>query len=208
MAGLVHSPIGHKFTPRSTPLHVVELLLVLLRASFSEMGEADFPFRYAQDSKDTKLFIDTPFNAINLQTGGRPSIIVARGPLSYSQQAVNNSAVHALKTGNEAKTSLMDAGFEFRVMARKPEEVEIVAHELMNVLVTCIDLLPKLTSIHKVLGLSLGVVGKMEQDEAMYACNIFMPCQVKYLWVAMPEQVILKAIDLSLNGSHSLLETT
>lgn len=206
MANRVMAPVGHNITPRSTPVHILELLLVLLRVAFSEMGGANFPFRYSKNSAESKIFIDTPYNLVTNQTGGRPGVIVARGPANLSQQMVNHKAAQSMQTMSQAKTTLADAGFEFRIISRKPEEADILANEVLNVLLTCSEMLPKMTSIHKIQGFSLGVVGKLEQDETMYACSILMSCLVRYLWVDIPEQNILNSIQLTLNERTLLIE--
>ena len=199
-------PAGHWLTPRSTPTHIAELLLVLMRAAFAEIGGDTFPFKYTKDSATTKIFIDTPFNLATKQLGGKPMLIVARGPAAVAKQVLNHRAGQSLNTGSQSKTTLADAGFEIRCISKKPEEAEILANEVTNILVTCSELLPKITSIHDIRGINLGVVGKMEQDETVYACSVLMSCGIRYLWVDIPEQNILKAIQLTLNETTTLIE--
>jgi hypothetical protein len=198
-------PVGHKDTPRTTPLHVYQLVMQLLRITLSsEERPADAPFVYTDDPRTTEVFLDTEFNKEAKLYGAKPLLIVSRGAVSSNPIALGDLAEGSFSRTLRNKTSLVSSSVEIKTIARHSAEVDLLSQIIYSFLISCRTVLPALTSMHQIQSISLTPVAAYEEDDHMYYTQATFSYVMQYQWTWDMAPVLLNAIGLHINEKHTL----
>jgi hypothetical protein len=187
-------PVGHSYTAYGTPMHVAQLALLMLKATFAELGGNDYQFKFTNDFNTTGILIDTQYNKDSYMYGRKPALIVNRGAISSQQFAIGDRAVHNLKTNNEVRSSLVNSGVEVKIISKASMEVEILSNEVFNFLLMCRRVFPNILGLHSADTPGLTPITPYEQDDSMYYCVGSLPFSMQYKWVHLVPQTILDNI--------------
>lgn len=193
-------PIGNTLIPVGTPLHVTNLVTVLLKATFATLGSPDYPFRYTDDIHTTGLMVDSVFNKDSEYWGKKPFVIVSGGDISNTVLATGDIGGIGKHTQNKSKTSMINSSVNFHIASKLNGEVDILRNEIFNFLTTCRTLLPQLTGLHNVNNTAVSPVGQFEQDGPTYFSNGLLAYTIQYKWSDTIPQNILKSVQLNENG--------
>ena len=192
-------PIGNQLTPRTTPLHVYQLVLVLLQMTFEEL-EDTHPFRYRPDPDTTGIFFDTVYNKDSEVYGGKPVIVVSRGGVSTSPTVTGDRGLTNNLTGHQLKTGLVSSSVTVKIISSNPGMVDILSNEVFNTLTAIRTLLPSLTSISTVSSFSLSEIAKYEESDVMYYCVAGMSYNMQYKWTHKTKAELLNSISIYLRA--------
>lgn len=195
-------PKGHKLVPRSTPLHVFQLLMQLLKVTFENLGDSTYPYR--------NVVFDTTYNKESLKTGTKPLIVVSCGDVSTQPIVLQDIAAANVKTFNSYKTTLVSSSVVIKVISPNKTEVEIISNEVFNFLSASRVILPKLTTILRISSISMTQVNKVYRDLPQYYVQCSMSYEMQYLWTHIIPQTLLESaiaqisIDYTPVGVHVL----
>ena len=195
-------PVGHKYIPYGTPMHVAQLTLVLLKATFAELGDETYPFRYTQDFGTTGVVIDTQLNKHSEIYGLKPAIIVNRGPVNGQQIAVGDKALQNQVNNNSQLSALIQSSVDIKIISKVSSEVDFLSNEVFNFLLMSRKLFPQLLGLNVASPPSLSPIASMEQDDSMFYCVATMPFSMQYKWVHLVPQVILNNIGFYMNEKY------
>lgn len=194
---MVRPPVGHKYTPKTTPLHVYQLVMQLLKITFTRLsGEEDFPFTYTDDPKTTGISLDTIFSKESPNYGVRPLVIVSRGNISSQPSSMGDMAESYLSQTREDKTSLVQSNVTIKTLSKRSGEVDILSNIIYGFLVSCRTVLPSLTSIHQIKSMDMSPVSTLEGDDHMYYTQASMEYVMQYQWTWDFTPVLLEGIGL------------
>lgn len=206
---MVSSPKGHKFTPRSTPLHVAQLVMQLLRYTMESWSEdADYPFTYTSDYQTTKVLLDTAYNKESQVHRTKPLVLVNRGAQQTQSVCLGDTAFSSSKENFKNKTALVNSAVNLTAIGAKSAEVDLLASELFNFLVSTRTVLPGLTSIHKINSVDLGPVSAFEEDTRLYSCQASLTYSMQYKWVWSTENTQLNGINTFINDTLNSILTS
>lgn len=193
-------PYGSKFTPRSTPYHVMELVLQLLRITFRDVEYAVFPFRYSDDFNQTKILIDTSYNKQSEVAGAKPQLVVSHGDSGSQSISTGDVAQKDWFSCATSKTSLVTSSCMVRAIAKNYNDADLLANEVFNFFMACRTFLPgKLTSIQQIQNISMTQVIPFTQDDTMYQGIVSIVYQLQYKWVQIVTPKVLEGYQLYLN---------
>jgi hypothetical protein len=195
----VDKPIGHKYSAYATPMHITQLSLVMLKATFAELGEEGFVFRFTQDFNTTGVVIDTTYNKESEIYGKKPAIIVNRGGVSSQQISTSDLAGQNINTSAALKTSLVTASLIIKILSKMQSEVDYLSNEVFNFLLMCRSVFPSLMGLHRVEHPTLSEISVTEQDDTMYYCVASLPYSMQYKWTHLVPQNILNSIGFYVN---------
>jgi hypothetical protein len=192
-------PVGSSLTPYSTPMHVYQLVLQLLRETFATMGGDDYPFRYTPDFETTRILVDTIYNKDSEAFGKKPLLVVSRGGIGMAPTVIGDRGTMNLRTSAGTYTTLVSSSVNVKVIGRTQATTDILANEVFNFLTTCRTLLPRLTAVHTVQGINLSEIGPLEQDDSLFVCIASLNYAMQYRWVQIDPVLLLKGIDFYVN---------
>lgn len=195
-------PQGNTLTPYGTPLHVSELMLLLLKQTFAEFPE-QHPLHYDEDASRSSLAFDVSLNKDSAQYGHKPLIVVARGvqstaPIVVGDLAANTLALHAKKS-----TGLVSASLDIRMLSRHKGEVEILAQHVFGFCLLCRTILPHLLGVHMVDSINLSPVARFDQDDAMFLAQLDMNYSMQYKWDHTVEVNLLRAVQTRIETAET-----
>lgn len=195
-------PKGHKYTPSYTPYHVVHLSVALLKATFSNLGDEDYPFKYNSDFKQSGIAIDTVYNREAKLIGKKPTIAIARGAVNASQISTGDHALPDFPRPQSIKSNLITSSVDYRVSARTYSECDILSNEVYNFLITCRTVLPKMVGILHVNNVALSPPMQTEQDDQIYVCTASFSYVMQYRWVHIDTEKLISSIHIFLNDNE------
>lgn len=195
-------PKGHEITPVYTPYHVVQLAIILLKATFNTIGPEDYPFRYDSDSHVSKISIDTVYNRAARIIGKKPTVAVTRSAIQSGQIVQGDLADGKYFAPEYVKTNLINSGLIFRISTRTFAECDIFSNELFNFLVACRTYLPKFTGIHHIQAINMGQPMQSEQDDTIYVSEAQLSYQMQYKWLQIDVQRLIESIHVFLNDEE------
>lgn len=191
-------PIGNKYIGRTSPLHVAQLVLLLLKEIFSDLEE-DHPFRYTDDFNTTRINFDTVFNKDSEVYGKKPLIIVSKGSITNNPQMVGDTASKDTQSLGSYRTSLIQSSTEIKVVARESMSVDILGQDIFTILMETRTAIPILTNIHSVTGIQAGIVSKLEEDDVNYYSTVSMSFLMQQLWTWQFDPLLLDSVSLKFN---------
>ena len=200
---MVALPIGNKYTPRSTPLHVSQLIRLYLEETCKSFAD-DHPFRYRSTWEDSAVLFDTVYNKESDTYGGKPLILVSSEGYSYSNVAQGDLAHVHINSMNSRKTAMVNSATIIKVIGDTYGSVDILANEVFNMLITARTLLPNVTTIHQITGISATPVATFDEGDHMYYSQITLSYIMQYLWIHVVPENILRSIDLTLNNNSTI----
>jgi len=177
-------PKGHKLVPRSTPLHVYQLLMLLLKETFSGLGD---PYNAVD--------FDITYNKESLKLGKKPLIVCGCGDIAHQNIALQDLATANIKTFNMGKTAMVASSFVVKVISPNKTEVEILSNEVLNYLIAARTFLPHFTTIHHIDSITCTQVNKVYRDLPQYYTQCSLSYVMQYLWTHIIEQIPLKAVE-------------
>lgn len=183
-------------------MHVAQLTLVMLKATFAELGEDDYPFRYTQDFSTTGIVIDTQLNKSSEVYGIKPALIVNRGGVNAQQIAIGDKALQNQINNNSQLSSLTQSSVEVKIISKASSEVDFLSNEVFNFLLMSRSIFPKMLGLHTASPPSLSQIIPMEQDDTMFYCVATMPFSMQYKWVHLITQNILNNIGFYINDKY------
>ena len=194
-------PVGNSLTPIGTPYHVSQLVLLLLKYTFANQSDPDFPFRYTDNYETTQIIFDTVFNKESEVVGKRPIIIVSRGDVSSQQVSLKDLSYNGplLNSPTYKKHSLVRSSVQIKILAKHSSEVDILSNEILNFLITCRTILPNLTSILHIDSINVTPVALFEDDGHLFYCIAMLSYVMQYKWIQIDATEILKEIALYFN---------
>lgn len=167
-------PIGHKLVPRATPLHVSQLFMLILKETFSTLGDETYPYR--------TIDFDTTYNKESLKLGKKPLVVVSCGDIVYQSAALRDIASVDIHTFNSYKTAIVNSSVITKVISPNKTEVEIIGNEVLNCLITCRTILPKLTTIVHIDSINMTQVNKVYRDLPQYYVQCTLAYTMQYIW--------------------------
>lgn len=88
---------------------------------------------------------------------------------------------------------------DIKVIAERPAEVDLISNEVFSFLTSCRTVLPGLTGIHQVEGVSAGPVSPFEDDDHLFFVQLEMPYVMPYKWDWSITPTLLGQIGLYIN---------
>lgn len=167
-------PIGHKLVPRSTPIHVSQLIQVLLKETFNTLGDETYPYR--------NIDFDTTYNKESLKGGKKPLVVVSCGDTTMQQISLGDVAAVHTPTWNHLKSSTVQSSVNIKVLSPNKAEVEIIGNELLNCLISIRTILPALTTILYVHTINMSQVNKVYRDLPHYYVQCTLTYTMQYIW--------------------------
>lgn len=202
---MIAAPTGHKFTPRSTPLHVAQLIMQLLRYTMESWSEdSDYPFKYTSDYQTTGVLLDTAFNKESKIHRTKPLVVVHRGGQQAQNLCLGDVAASDSYSNHKNKTTLVSSTVQVTSIGEKYAEVDLLASEMFNFLVSARTVLPGLTTIHRINALDLGPVSPFEEDTRLYSCSAVMSYSMQFKWVWSIDDDPLNGLGVFLNDEKRI----
>jgi len=196
-------PMGNAYIGRTTPLHVAQLVLLILKEAFLELEEGH-PFRFTEDFNTTRILFDTVFNKDSEAYGKKPAIIVSRGPINTTPLSMGDLAMKDVTTGNSMRSSMIQSSVGIKVIARESMSADILAQDTFAILMTTRTALPILTNVHSVTSLNVSPVNKYEENDALYFAEVTMSFVMQNMWTWEFEPTLLNSISLKFNEDTDL----
>lgn len=203
----MNRPKGNTLIPPSTPLHVADLVFLLVRETLTNPGSANWPFKISDDFDDSRVALDTVYNKDSGVFGKKPIIIVSRGGQSTSPVANADLAALNTYTWNKKESTIISSSVEIKVVSREPKEVDILSQHMYNFCAMLRVVLPGILGVLVVNSVSMTPVMPIEHEDHMYNCDISMNYQMQYIWRHEIPQIILKSIKMVLNEEISFITT-
>ena len=194
-------PVGNKILPKCTPLHVTDLVRLIIKETLASQDPTKFPFVFTDDYATSNVAIDSVFNKESEAYGKKPIIIISRGGQMGSPIVIGDLATMNIKTGNSRDTTMVRSSVEIKVLAKKPKEVDILSQHIFNTLVMSRTMLTGLLGVTMVDSVSMSQVSQLEQDDHMYFTAITMPYQMQYSWTNIIPQNVLASILIYVKGN-------
>lgn len=192
-------PRGNPLVPYGTPLHVAELTLALLRATFAALPE-EHPYRFTDNYATTGILFDTSYNKDSGAFGIKPLVVVSRGGQSTAPIMTGDMATLSKALERKAGTTLVSASLDIQVRGRAKAETEIVGQHVFGMLAACRTLLPELAGVHMAENLSLSPVVRDDQDDAQFVARLSLSYVMQYRWSAVFPVEPLRAVGLAVNS--------
>ncbi len=206
MSGENSLPVGNQYIPRTTPHHVAQLVLLLIRETFRSL-DTDHPLHYTDDFSTTGIHFDTVYNKESGVYGGKPLVLVSRGGLNTAPIAMGDRAFENLKANTSRSTGLVYSSIIVKALADSHGQAEILANEVFNMLITCRTFLPSLTSVLQLQNMSLSEVMEYDEGDHKYYATASVSYAMQYKWVTMPDEDLLTAVYLALRTNDLTLNT-
>lgn len=187
-------PIGSKYTPRGTPLHVSELMLLLVKQAFANLPNTN-PYRFCTSFEDTGVHIDMTLNKDSGIYGKKPIIIISRGPVRDQPMALGDMASMHMANAHVHRTGLISSSINFKVLSRAKMECEIVSQTLFNFLKQYRILLPSLIGLHSIESVDLSEVQRFEEDDEMFIGQLNWLYTMQMHWTQDHKTSVLRSIE-------------
>lgn len=194
-------PKGHSLIPRSTPLHVTQLVAQYLRIVLGSQPD-EYPFKWDSDNDKTGIVFDTVYNKESKVYGNRPLIIYHTGVMSCGVIMVDDLADQDIPRQNSLKSNYVTSSTNLKVLSRQFAEVEILKNELFSCLVAIRTFLPAITNIHIITDMTASEVQKFKMDESMYVCELRIGYTMQYMWKHLIPQEIMSDIIFRINETQ------
>lgn len=196
-------PVGNKYTPQTTPLHVSQLILLYLKETFRSFPEGH-PFTFLDDFENTGVAFDTVYNKESKIYGSKPIVIVSAGDFVYGNVALGDRASTHEPSMNYRQTSIVNSSVIIKVIGDHYGSIGILGNEIFNMLITARTLLPSVTSIHQVQGIHASQIASFDEGDHMYYQQIMLSYTMQYQWVHLVPQNILQSIALNMDSSGAV----
>ena len=191
-------PLGNPYLGRTTPLHVAQLVLLLLKEVFAEVEEGH-PFKYTDNFETTKIAFDTIFNKDSDVYGKKPTIIVSRGSVSTNPVVLGDLAAANGQLIKSIRTSLIQSSTEIKVISKKSMNADILAQDIFIILMSTRTMFPAITNVHSVTSVNASPVTKFEENDTLYYSTISMNFLMQYQWLWQIDTEVLNSISLKFN---------
>lgn len=189
-----HLPIGSRLTPRGTPLHVSELMLLLVKQAFANLPSSS-PYLFRTSYEDTGVHIDMALNKESGIYGKKPIIVLSRGPVRDQPMALGDVASARPTAGHVHRTGLVASSIGFKVLSRAKLECEVVAQTLFCILRQYRILLPSLLGLHSVDSVELSEVQRFEEDDEMFLAQLNWSYTMQMHWTEDHKAPVLLSIE-------------
>jgi hypothetical protein len=202
---MISPPVGHKLTPRTSPFHVYQLVLQLLKLTFKDISEdPNYPFRLTDDPETTGVFVAATMDKNTKMYGAKPVILVSRGAMSTQQLVIGDRAQAALGLAESKGSTGVHSSVDISVISKHPTTTDIIATEVFGFLTSCRTILPALVSLHQITGISASPVAPYEDDDHMYQVQLSLNYFMQYKWTKTLSERVLAEIGLYINDIHRL----
>lgn len=202
-------PVGNELIPKCTPLHVTDMVRLVIKETLASQDPTKFPFVFTDDYATSQVALDSVFNKESEAYGKKPIIIISRGGQMGSPIVIGDLGTMRVKTGNSRDTTIVRSSVEIKVLSKKPKEVDILSQHIFNTLIMSRTMLTGLLGITMIDSVSMSQVSQLEQDDHMYFTAISMPFQMQYSWTNIIPQTIISSLLLYVNENLELqLNTT
>jgi hypothetical protein len=196
-------PVGNKYTPQTTPLHVSQLIHLYLKETFKSIPD-NHPFQHKDDFDLTGVIFDTVYNKESKIYGSKPIVIVSSGDFAYGNLALGDRAATHEPSMNYRQTSIVQSSVIIKVIGDHYGSIGIIGNEVFNMLITARTLLPNITSIHQVQGIQASQIATFEEGDHMYYQQIILSYAMQYKWVHLVPQNVLNSIALNMDSSGAV----
>lgn len=196
------NPVGNQFTPRTTPLHVYQLVLLLLKEMFRDL-EDGHPLKYSDDPSQSRIAFDTIFNKDSDVYGTKPLVVVSRGDINSSPTVLGDMGVQHPSTMNSYRMGIVGSSTIIKIICGNSGQVDLLSNEIFNALMTIRVFIPSLTSVSTVTGVSLSPIAPYEEEDHLYYCVATMQYVMQYKWTDIIPQNLLNQINLYLTHPPS-----
>lgn len=197
-------PVGHTLTPYGSPMHIAQLTLVLLKATFANLGGDNYPFKYTKNVNTTGIVIDTSFNKNSKIFGIKPLLVVSREAVTGTQLSPNDIAYQSIKTLDSIETSMISSSVSVKILSKDVGEVDILSAQVFNFLFSCRNSFQALLGVHQAQTPTLSPIIPYEQDDKLFFCTATLPYIAQYKWTHTVPQNILEQIDLYTNDDPTV----
>jgi len=194
-------PVGDTITPVSSPMHLVQLMLLVLKETARSWGDPDYPFRFTDSLDTTGILFDVEYNKDSGVYGHKPVVIVGRGNVGTSPAMLGDIGTKDTFSGNTRKSSLISSSLAIKVIGNTYMEVDILSHELFNFLISTRTLLPQITTIHSIAGINLSQISPYEEGDHHYYAVLNMDYTMQYKWSQAKINELLASVHLIINDT-------
>lgn len=197
---MISPPVGHRTTPRSTPLHVYQLVLQLLKLTFREISEDPaYPFKLTDDPETTGVFVATTLDKNTKMYGAKPIILVSRGAMTTQQLSMGDRTQASLASYNTQGFTGVHSSVDITVLSGRATTTDIIATEVFGFLTSCRTVLPALMGIQQITGIDASPVAPYEDDDHMYHVQLSLRYFMQYQWSKTLSPTVLGQIGLFIN---------
>lgn len=175
-------PVGNQAVTACTPLHVTDLVRLVIKDTLASQDPTKFPFVFTDNFSTTNVVIDSVFNKASEAYGKKPIIIISRGSQTGGPIVIGDTAAFSVSTNNKLRSTLVRSSVEIKVIAKFPKEVDILSQHIFNILLMSRTVLTGLLGITVIEGISMSQVAQLDQDDHMYFTSISMGYQMQYSW--------------------------
>jgi len=181
------------------PFIITHCIRSSLRMYYSKYGSDDLV--WSEDRSLTKIFIDSINDVIREDFGGRPRIIVDRGPCSANHVGLNDNLASAPNQGEsrglDVRQSmvLMNGTASIGITSSTEGVCEKLSKEVFRFILTAGPLIAD-TWGFKLFGhqLQMSNVYISKEDDYVFKCNISFPYAMESRWSSSDDAPILKDI--------------
>lgn len=190
-------PRGSHLIPYGSPLHVTELVLLLLKQTFADFPE-DYPYRFVPGSfEETGILFDVTYNKDSEIFGKKPLVVVSRGAQSTAPIALSDRAEQDYKTRDMDGSTILRSSVNVRVVSKAKAEVEVLCQVIFQILMSMRVHLPRYVGIHMASDLTLTEVRQMEDDDEVFSADIICSYTTQPKWEdkSLLQAYILRTVD-------------
>lgn len=165
-------PRGSSLIPYGSPLHVTELVLLMLKQTFAEFPE-DYPYRFVPGNFEASgIAFDVPYNKDSEIFGKKPIIVVSRGAQSTAPVAISDRASQDYKTRDKVGSTLIRSSVNVRITSKAKAEVEVLSQLVFHLLMYFRVHLPRYLGVHMASDVMLSEVRQMEDDDEIFTTEL------------------------------------
>ena len=165
-------PRGSELIPYGSPLHVTELVLLMLKQTFADFPE-NYPFRFIPENYEaTGILFDVPYNKDSEIFGKKPIVVVSRGAQTSAPVSISDRAEQDFRTRDKDGTTLIRSSVNVRVTSKAKAEVEVLSQILFLLLMSLRVHLTRFLGIHMASDMTLTEVRSMEDDDEIFTADI------------------------------------
>lgn len=195
MQGIKPKPIGNALLPYGTPIHVRDLMVMLLKETFASFPE-NYPYRFVEgDFQATGILFDVPLNKESEIYGKKPVVIIERGPQQAQILATGDLASAHMPSYSKMGTILTQSSLSLLVLSKIKGECEIISQIIYGMLFGSRILLPSVLGVHFIDGISLSQVARFDQDDMMFAATVSFSFSMQMKWTLTAQNPLLAAIN-------------
>lgn len=198
-------PIGNALVPYGTPLHVTEILLLILKVTFEGFPEAS-PYHFCGDDfEKTGILFDVTLNKHSGIWGKKPLVVVSRGTQNSSIVATGDAARLNIPMHSRTGSTLIESSADIKVVSKAKAETEIIGQHIFGTLMMARTILPQLCGVHMVQAVTLSPVSKFEQDDECFMLQASIVYTMQYAWSHTTPVILLDKLQTSITPvKHSV----